>query len=196
MKNLLPSNQMATVMGSSKFCLVPRGRAAWSVRFFETLWTGCVPVILSDHFEVPFETLFDVSKFTIKWPVNRIDESLYSYLRRLAERDGGAVIRQMVQEAQRVRCWYLYPLAEVQWMGSTSDTHLMHRMEELCPNFSSSRNAYQAVLELLARKVRKSRSVGRFWYPEIDGGVVGDVVWYNGVEVFSKTGHADADLPS
>jgi len=41
----------------------------------------------------------------------------------------------------------------------------MHRLETVCPNFSSTRNAYQAVMELLSRKVRKSKSVGQFFFP-------------------------------
>ena len=54
MNDLLSPDSMGRLMGDSRFCLVPRGRAAWSVRFFETLWAGCVPVLLSDHYEVPY----------------------------------------------------------------------------------------------------------------------------------------------
>ncbi|CAE8618003.1 unnamed protein product, partial [Polarella glacialis] len=60
---------MQSLMGNSRFCLVPRGRAAWSVRFFEALWAGCVPVLLSDYYEPPFDALFDITEFVIKWPV-------------------------------------------------------------------------------------------------------------------------------
>ena len=49
-------------MGDSVFCLVPRGRAAWSVRFFESLWAGCVPVLLSDHYQPSFDQLFDATE--------------------------------------------------------------------------------------------------------------------------------------
>ena len=50
------------LMGDSVFCLVPRGRAAWSVRFFESLWAGCVPVLLSDHYQPSFDQLFDATE--------------------------------------------------------------------------------------------------------------------------------------
>jgi len=103
MYDLLSAQRMASIMGDSKFCLVPRGRAAWSVRFFETLWSGCVPVILSDHFEIPFEPLFDVSEFAIKWPVARVAE-LYAYLKSVPDWR----IERMLRAAERVRCWYYY----------------------------------------------------------------------------------------
>ncbi|CAJ1433023.1 unnamed protein product [Effrenium voratum] len=60
-KDMLNSEQMQRLMGDSRFCLVPRGRAAWSVRFFEALWAGCVPVLLSDHYQPAFDQLFDTT---------------------------------------------------------------------------------------------------------------------------------------
>ncbi|CAD7964991.1 unnamed protein product [Amoebophrya sp. A120] len=160
MSQLLNSRQMYSLMGDSRFCLVPRGRAAWSVRFFETMWAGCVPVILSDHFETPFESLFDVTKFVIKFPVAKMNE-LYDYLKSIPVWK----LERMQYEAQRVRCWYLYTQPEISWLGSATVLHTQHQLENVCPNLGSSRNAYQATLELLGRKVRKSRSLDRFFYP-------------------------------
>ncbi|CAD7922389.1 unnamed protein product, partial [Amoebophrya sp. A120] len=37
-----------------KYCLVPRGLAAYTGRLYETFFSGCVPVSLSDHLEPPF----------------------------------------------------------------------------------------------------------------------------------------------
>lgn len=162
---LLAPAAMARLMGDSTFCLVPRGRATWSVRFFETLWSGCVPVILSDHYEVPFEALFDVSEFAIKWPVDRIDDSLYDYLMGLSS----AVVEAYVEGARRVRCWFLYPPPEVSWLGGgVSKKELAEVEKELCPNLSSSRNAFQGVAELLGRKRRRSKTAmgTAFYWPD------------------------------
>lgn len=162
MAELLNTRQMYAMMGDSKFCLVPRGRAAWSVRFFETLWSGCVPVVLSDHWEIPFETLFDTSKFVIKWPVARMAD-LPTYLEKMPLWR----VDRMLFEARRVRCWYLYTQPEVSWLGNPKVLHRQHNVEEqLCPNLGSSRNVYQAVSELLSRKVRKSKNLeNKFYWP-------------------------------
>merc|ERR1719193_707400 len=53
-------------MGSAKFCLVPKGKSAWSLRLYEALFANCVPVILSDHWEIPFSNFIDISEFVIK----------------------------------------------------------------------------------------------------------------------------------
>ena len=42
-------------MGRSHFCLVPRGSSAWTIHLYESFFFGCVPVILSDDFEMPFQ---------------------------------------------------------------------------------------------------------------------------------------------
>ncbi|CAD7960736.1 unnamed protein product [Amoebophrya sp. A25] len=169
MAQLLRSREMYALMGDSRFCLVPRGRAAWSVRFFETMWAGCVPVILSDHFETPFEGLFDVSKFAIKWPVAKMGE-LYDYLKKIPLWR----LERMLGEAARIRCWYLYTQPEISWLGNPKELHSQHQLEDVvCPNLGSSRNAYQAVLELLSRKVRKSPQNSAdggpaFFFPNVD----------------------------
>merc|ERR1712096_504970 len=129
-------------MGNSRFCFVPRGRAAWSVRFFEALLAGCVPVLLSDHFLPPFSALFDITEFVIKWPMSKIDDTLVDFLRALPLE----VVERYREAARRVRCWYLYPPPEVSWLGNMRTRYHLNSVEaNICPNLSSSRNAFQAV---------------------------------------------------
>jgi len=166
-KDLLAPAAMADLLGRARFCLVPRGRAAWSVRFFETLWAGCVPVLLSDHYEAPFDALFDTSEFVIKWPVDRIDDSLYEYLSNLPDH----TVEDYRRSAARVRCWYLYPPPEVSWLGNAGARRELEEVEDkLCPNLSSSRNAFQAVAELLGRRTRRSKTAMEttFYWPEVE----------------------------
>jgi len=155
---------MARLMGDSLFCFVPRGRAAWSVRYFESFWAGCIPVILSDAYEVPFASLFDVTKFMIRWPDTRVDRTLLEYLDSLPLE----VIASYQREGHKIRCWYTYPPLEVSWMGSYEAKQELAEFErEACPNMLSTRNAYEATQELLRRKTRKSKvTVGPWAYPE------------------------------
>jgi hypothetical protein len=52
-------------MHSSKFCLNIAGDTPSSNRLFDTIVSHCVPVIISDNIELPYEDVLDYSKFSI-----------------------------------------------------------------------------------------------------------------------------------
>lgn len=56
----------------SKFCLCPRGIAAGSIRLFEAMEAGCVPIIVSDDFVFPDGP--DWSKFIVQVPERKVQE--------------------------------------------------------------------------------------------------------------------------
>ncbi|KAL0421552.1 UNVERIFIED_CONTAM: putative arabinosyltransferase A [Sesamum latifolium] len=60
----------AEQMRSSKFCLHPAGDTPSSCRLFDAIVSHCVPVIVSDKIELPFESEIDYKEFSIFFSVN------------------------------------------------------------------------------------------------------------------------------
>lgn len=66
--------------GDSHFCLVPAGTSPWTNHLYESFYAGCIPVILSDEYEVAFAGELDWQAFSIKWPEAEVGEPLFRYL--------------------------------------------------------------------------------------------------------------------
>ncbi|KAI3463974.1 hypothetical protein Pfo_020637 [Paulownia fortunei] len=58
-------SQAGRGMASSKFCLNIAGDTPSSNRLFDAIASHCVPVIISDEIELPFEDVLDYSEFSV-----------------------------------------------------------------------------------------------------------------------------------
>lgn len=67
-------------MRTSEFCLHPAGDTPTSCRLFDAVMSLCIPVVVSDNIELPFEGVVDYTQFSVfvsvsnalqpKWLVN------------------------------------------------------------------------------------------------------------------------------
>jgi hypothetical protein len=53
---------------NTEFCVTLRGDTTSSVRFFELVAFHCIPVIITDWLFMPFESIIDYNKFSIRFP--------------------------------------------------------------------------------------------------------------------------------
>eukprot|EP00927_Polykrikos_kofoidii_P065560 TRINITY_DN6129_c0_g2_i1.p1 TRINITY_DN6129_c0_g2~~TRINITY_DN6129_c0_g2_i1.p1 ORF type:complete len:662 (+),score=77.61 TRINITY_DN6129_c0_g2_i1:170-1987(+) len=142
---------------NSIFCFVPRGKSAWSSRFFQTFFAGCIPVLLNDRYEPPFGELVRLPSSIIKWPMTQT-ATLIDYLRHLRDERADRIFK-LVQAGEEMRCWYSWPPSWVEWPWVDLNKS---KFNATCADWHV-RNAYVAVTRLLATKATSARY--RFHWP-------------------------------
>lgn len=62
----LDPHSYLNLLYNSKFAILPRGTGyALSYRFIECMNLGCIPVIISDNYQLPFSNIIDYNTFTV-----------------------------------------------------------------------------------------------------------------------------------
>uniref|UniRef100_A0A9I9CIH4 Exostosin GT47 domain-containing protein n=2 Tax=Cucumis melo TaxID=3656 RepID=A0A9I9CIH4_CUCME len=95
-----------TGMRKSIFCLSPAGDTPSSARLFDAIVSGCIPVIVSDELELPFEGILDYRKIALFVSSSDALKSgwLLTYLRSFSAAD----IRRLQQNLAKLSRHFVY----------------------------------------------------------------------------------------
>lgn len=94
-------------MGECSFCFVPKGVGFTNGRLFESFWSGCIPVILSDAMVVPFQNFVNWSEFSIKMPMGDV-AAVVAKLRTIPTDR----IKRMKDSLEANACWFNFYSAD------------------------------------------------------------------------------------
>ena len=135
-------------MASAKFCLNIAGDTPSSNRLFDAIASHCVPVIISDDIELPYEDVLDYSKFAIF--VRASDAAKKGYLMKLLRR---------IQREKWIEMWerlkQIAPHFEYQYPSQSGDAvdliwRAVHRkISSSVHNKVSRRSRYQMSQDFL-----------------------------------------------
>ncbi|KAK8941774.1 putative glycosyltransferase [Platanthera guangdongensis] len=92
----------------SKFCICPGGSQVNSARIADSIHYGCVPVILSDYYDLPFQDILDWRKFALVLKEKDVYQ-LKSILMSISE-EGFVSLHKGLVEVQKHFEWHSPPV--------------------------------------------------------------------------------------
>nr|XP_006825207.1 PREDICTED: probable glycosyltransferase At5g11130-like [Saccoglossus kowalevskii] len=81
---MLTDENYKKLLEFSKFCLILRGHRVWSPRLMDSVWFGCVPVIIADYYHLPLQSVIDWQDIAVIIPESKVPE-LKSILMSISE---------------------------------------------------------------------------------------------------------------
>jgi len=117
------------LLTNATFCLVPRGRRLGSFRFMETLRAGCVPVLLSNGWRLPFAEVIDWSQAVIE-----ADERLLLQVPEILHSVPQSKIFAMRQQTQILYDRYLSSVEKI--VDTTIEVCMLFSMKSFSRKFS------------------------------------------------------------
>ncbi|XP_062190040.1 probable arabinosyltransferase ARAD1 [Phragmites australis] len=93
-------------MHSSKFCLHPAGDTPSACRLFDALVSLCVPVIVSDYIELPFEDVLDYNNISVFVETSKAIQP--GYLTSMLRRVSSERILEYQREIKKVKHYFEY----------------------------------------------------------------------------------------
>jgi hypothetical protein len=143
----------ADLMKRSQFVLCPRGISPSSIRLFEAMAMGRVPVILSDEWMPPAGP--DWEKFSLRIP----------------EKDAADVPRLL--EGKAVDAFEMGKIARTEWEKNFSPDLIFHKVVELCLEIRQSRWLPEPIdrLSIIPQLLRPKnlREYARLWKQRLRG---------------------------
>lgn len=151
------------LLKNATFCLAPRGRRLGSYRFLESLQAGCIPVLLSNGWELPFSEVIDWSKALVQG-----DERFLTELPSVVRSYSKQQILSMKQ--QTLFLWEAY-FSSVEKIMLTTLEVIRSR---LFPNKAATLPVWNTIPGALVTSPQYSRDLKDFPFYDINFKIVGD----------------------
>ena len=148
-------------MKQSTFCLAPLGFAKWSIRCFESIAAGCIPVIIANNLTMPFEHYVDWRAFSVT-----IKETDISKIPFALKNISASKLREMQENLDKVKLHFSY--GSVDGIGDGQAFALIvdelsrkfKERQSFFESYSAHKNAGQARVE-----VSSVKAPWRKWVP-------------------------------
>lgn len=153
-----------TRKGDSHFCLVPGGLSPWTNHLYESFFAGCIPVIISDEYQVAFDDL-PWENFSIKFPEKHVGPALYKYLEWFVLYNPDSV-QAMKSNLEKYACWFDYYSDDPNCSPYLRTMRFLEKKLELRPAFHRWWNSPMELIEGGMAHLHRP-SVHHTWEPEI-----------------------------
>ncbi|CAF1634089.1 unnamed protein product, partial [Didymodactylos carnosus] len=104
----------------STFCFILLGDSASSKRLFDVIAANCIPVIISDQWELPFTSNLPWQQFSIRFSESMLEHNK-SYIHRLLTTMPETQIFNMQLNLYKVRTHFLYSLENENFVSQPND---------------------------------------------------------------------------